>query len=442
MSTPNQPFRRPTHPITEAHGHLPWLGKALSMLSLEGCRSVGEALERVASRAGTMRSGPSGGWLQAHSARPEGWAERRWMTREELDRVTGPTPTLVMSFDHHAVFANSAALAAAKITRSTPDPVGGVIERFAAGSRAGEPTGLLLESAAFGTWAVAPEPEVSVRDQQIERALDHLAALGFVEMHDLASPLWLGPLLARLERAGRLPLRVGLYTLVEEIDAAASARATWESSRLRLLGGKIFTDGTLNSRTAWVLEPYAESPPDLRHGKPLMTPRQIADAAERCLKLNLGLAMHAIGDGAVRACLDGISQIPPSLRLSVSPSLALRIEHAELIDAADVPRFAELGVTASVQPCHLLTDIEALHRAVPGRLGRVMPWKSLIESGLVPGKTLLFGSDVPIVRANPEDSVQAAVKRRRPEMPERDAINPGEAIDEATAWACFGTQMV
>ncbi|MBY0111522.1 MAG: amidohydrolase family protein [Phycisphaerales bacterium] len=442
VSSSTPPFTRPKHPITEAHGHLPWLGKALSMLSLEGCSSVGEAIERIAARADAMRASPPGAWLQAHSARYEGWAERRWMTLEELDRVTGSRPTLIMSFDHHAVFANSAALAAAKISRSTPDPVGGVIERLSSGPRAGEPSGLLLESAAFGTWAAAPEPEDSVRDEQVASALHHLASMGFVEMHDLASPLWLGPLLARLEREGRLPLRVGLYSLVEEIEAAAASRVTWESARVRLLGGKIFTDGTLNSRTAWVLEPYAESPPDLRHGKPLMTPRQIADAAERCLRLNLGLAMHAIGDGAVRACLDGISEIAPSLRRSVAQSVPLRIEHAELIDAADVPRFAELGVVASVQPCHLLVDIEALHRAVPGRLDRVMPWKSLIESGLVPGKTLLFGSDVPIVRADPEDSIQAAVLRRRVGSGERESINPREAIDEETAWRCFGAGLV
>lgn len=431
-------WKRPPHAITEAHGHLPWLGKALSMLSLEGCRSVSESLDRVARRASGMQVESPSAWLQAHSARYEGWAERRWMTREELDRITGDRPTLIMSFDHHAVFANTAALAAAGITRGTPDPDGGVIER----TRDGDPTGLLLEAAAFATWAKAPEPPASAREAQISAALGHLAALGFTEMHDLASPPWLGPLLARLERDGRLPLRVGLYALMDDLDAMTVSRGGWESPRVRLLGGKIFTDGTLNSRTAWVLEPYAQSPPDLRHGKALMTPRQITDAAERCLRLNLGLAMHAIGDGAVQACLDAVASLPPSLRLSVSPSLPLRIEHAELIALDDIPRFAELGVVASVQPCHLLADIEALHRAVPGQLERVMPWKSLIRSGLVPGRTLLFGSDVPIVRANPEDSVQVAVARRRPEMAERDAINPGEAIDEATAWACFGTRMV
>jgi hypothetical protein len=233
-----------------------------------------------------------------------------------------------------------------------------------------------------------------------------------------------------------------MYGLLDDIEAIAATRTAWESPRVRLLGGKVFTDGTLNSRTAWVLEPYAESPPDLQRGKPLMTPKEITNAAERCLRLNLGLAMHAIGDGAVRACLDGISEINPSRRLSAPSSLPLRIEHAELIAPADIARFAELGVVASVQPCHLLADVEALHRAVPGQLDRVMPWRSLIQSGLVPGKTLLFGSDVPIVRANPEDSIQAAVERRRAGMIASEAINPGEAIDVATAWACFATRMV
>ena len=412
------------------------------MLSLEGCASIADALDRVAARAAAMAGGPKDAWLQVHSARPEGWSERHWMSRAELDRITGARPTLVMSFDHHAVFANSAALAAAGITRSTPDPVGGVIERVASGPEAGEPTGLLLEAAAFSTWAVAPDPPQSQREEQILAALDHLAALGFGEMHDLASPRWLGPLLSKLERERRLQMRIGLYALLEDIEPMAADRHAWESPVLRLLGGKVFTDGTLNSRTAWVLERYAQSPPDLTHGKPLMTPRQITDAAEKCLRLNLGLAMHAIGDGAVRACLDGIASIPSSLRLAASSSLPLRIEHAELIAPTDIPRFAELGVVASVQPCHLLADIEALRRAVPGQLDRVMPWKSLLRSGLVPGETLLFGSDVPIVRANAEDSVQAAVARRRPEMPEREAIRMSESIDETTAWACFATRMV
>lgn len=424
-------------PLREAHGHLPWLGKALDMLSLHEAVDITDALDRLSARLRTPRPAGSPAFLQAHSARPEAWAEGRWFTRRELDRATGDVPVVVMSFDHHSVVANSAALALASIDRTTPDPPGGIIERIASGPHAGEPSGLLLESAAQRVWSLAPEPDESLRTEQIARALAHLASLGFVEMHDLLSPVWLGPTLAQLDRAGRLPLRVGLFAPVDEIERHAADRRSWENPRLRLLGGKIFTDGTLNSRTAWVLEPYAHAPPDLLHGKALMTPDQIKAAAERCLRLSLGLAMHAIGDGAVRACLDGVAQISGSLRPRGSASLPIRIEHCELIDAADIPRFAELGVIASVQPCHLLADIEALRRALPHRLHRVMPWRDLIRSGLKPGRTLLFGSDVPVVRADPADSLQAAVHRRRPGMSADEAIAPEQALDDATALRCF-----
>ena len=114
-----------------------------------------------------------------------------------------------------------------------------------------------------------------------------------------------------------------------------------------------------------------------------------------------------------------------------------RIEHAELISPEDIPRFKQLGVIASVQPCHLLPDIEALRRALPDRLDRVLPIRELIESGMEPGVDLLFGSDVPIVRAEPRDSIRAAVDRRREGMGQSEAIGPGQAIDEATAWRCF-----
>ncbi|MEL7484376.1 MAG: amidohydrolase family protein, partial [Planctomycetota bacterium] len=143
---------------------------------------------------------------------------------------------------------------------------------------------------------------------------------------------------------------------------------------------------------------------------------------------------HAqLGDGAVCAVLDAVERVRP-------PRWMVRIEHAEVIDAADVPRFAELGVIASVQPCHLLVDIEALGRALPDRVDRVLPLRELIDSGLEPGQTLLFGSDAPIVRPDPEDSIRAAVHRSRPDSV---AIAPDQAISESEAWSCFdaGRQM-
>lgn len=336
-----------------------------------------------------------------------------------------------MSFDHHAVFANSAALKLAKIDRNTPNPAGGIIERDAAG----EPTGLLLESAAFSIWGLAPEPSTSEWDGLIRRAVQHLAGFGYEEVHDLFSPEWLGPLLARMHESGELPMSVGLFAPLEEIEARLQGAPTWQSDRVRLLGGKIFTDGTLNSRTAWVLHPFADAPSGLERGKPLMTPAQIQAATERCARLNLGIAMHAIGDGAVRACLDGIEAMDVQTRRAMAARGSIRIEHCELIDEADVPRFAKLGVVASVQPCHLLADIEALERGVPDRLDRVMPWRDLLSAGCVAGQSLIFGSDVPVVGADPADSIQAAVERRR--VGGGTVIGRSQAISVAEAQACF-----
>jgi predicted amidohydrolase YtcJ len=425
--------RKPGVGLREAHAHLPWLGKALTMLSLEGCASAGEALDRIGVQGGAMAGIEPSQWLLGQGARVESWREARWFARWELDRVTGARPAAVMSFDHHAVFANSAALALGGIGRGTPDPAGGVIER----DGSGEPTGLLLESAAFALWARAPEAPEGLREGQIRGAVAHLRGLGFEEIHDLYSPAWLGPVLARLHDSGDLRVRVGLYGPLEEIESHHAARTGWERDGLRLLGGKIFTDGTLNSRTAWVLEPYARAPAGMAYGKALLTPGQIGAAIDRCAGLGLGIAMHAIGDGAVRACLDGVERSSPSLRAARFGISPIRIEHCEMIDEADVARFARLNVVASVQPCHLLADIEALRRGLPHRLHRVMPWRDLIEAGLRPGTTLLFGSDVPVVRADPEDSVQGAVERRRAGAAREEAIAPEQAITREQALACF-----
>jgi predicted amidohydrolase YtcJ len=167
----------------------------------------------------------------------------------------------------------------------------------------------------------------------------------------------------------------------------------------------------------------------------MVTVESLRAAMSRVRALGLGLAVHAIGDAAVRAVLDayeaegGAWETAPG----VPP---LRIEHAEIIDAADVPRFAELGVVCSVQPCHLLYDIEALQRGLPHRLDRVLPLRELIDSGLEPGEGLWFGSDVPIVRPHPGDSILAAVRRGREDGAVR--IAPSQAISEAEAWRCFG----
>ena len=204
-----------------------------------------------------------------------------------------------------------------------------------------------------------------------------------------------------------------------------------------MAGAKMFADGTLNSRTALMLEPYAEPLAGLERGKVISTAEQIREGRERTLALGLGLAVHAIGDAAVRAVLD-VEESVQRHGPKTGRGTPLRIEHCELIDRADVGRFPELGVVASVQPCHLLADIEVLRRQLADRLDRVLPLRELIDAGCEPGVGLIFGSDTPIVRPEPGVSIQAAVNRRREGMSAGEAIEPAQAISEAEAWACFG----
>jgi predicted amidohydrolase YtcJ len=273
-----------------------------------------------------------------------------------------------------------------------------------------------------------------------------LRGLGFIEAHDLKSPEWLGPELAALADEGTLGMHIELYPMVEMAEATMRSRAAWERDQVRLGGFKLFADGTLNSRTAWMLHPYRDGLSDHPCGLPNWRPEQILEAvriAERC---GVGLATHAIGDGAVRAVLDAIAEAARGRSGErVRHRIGHRIEHCEVIDEGDVARFAALGVVSSVQPCHLLYDIPVLLRALPHRLERVLPLRELAESGCRPGELMWFGSDAPIVPADPLASVAAAVGRGALGVDgNADAsggqIGPNQALTQGESWEAFASK--
>lgn len=404
----------------------------MSMLRLDGCATREACLERIAAAGGQLAHGS---WLLGVGIRTEGWPDPRWPTAIELDAACGDRPLCAWSFDHHALVLNSAGMRAVGIDSLTADPEHG---RIARDERA-RPTGVLLESAAKLAWSRIPEPTPAERREQVAAALNDLAGHGFTEVHDLLAPAWLGPLLADLHDAGTLPMsRVLLYHKPDEFEVSYASRPSWERPRVRLGGVKLFADGTLNSRTAWMLEPYADPLPGLERGEAMLTSESMAETMRRIGGLGLGVAVHAIGDAAVRAVLNAAEMSRTPGQLSPGAPPAVRVEHAEIIEASDVPRFARLDVVCSVQPCHLLADVEALRRGLPHRLDRVLPLRDLIDSGCRPGELLWFGSDTPIVRPDPGDSLQASVHRRRPGAPPQHAIAPDQAISESEAWACFG----
>lgn len=408
--------------MREAHAHIFQLGRSLTMLDCSNCSSRDELLALVAA---STKSCAQHEWVLAHSARPEGWDDSLWPSRLELDHASDGRAVCVWCFDYHALAASTAALAHAGIQSDTKIDRG-IIEL----DSQGEPTGVLYEHAALALWNTVPEPIAEQRMSLVRSACDHLRSLGYKEVHDLKAQPWLGPVLADLQASGEITQSFQLFPLVPDLEATLATCPQWASNKLILAGTKIFTDGTLNSRTAWMLEPYADK---ATTGTPMMTLDEIDEAMLVSKQHNLPVAAHAIGDGAVRAVLDSIER-------TKCTNMGARIEHLEVLHPNDVPRFAQLGVIASVQPCHLLPDIEALNTVIPDRLDRVLPLRSLLKSGCVPGETLLFGSDVPIVRANHEDSIQAAVHRRRKDMPESGAVSIDQSLTEAESIACFSSR--
>lgn len=401
----------------DAHLHLGAHGQSLSAVDLSTCTSAEDALARIADRAKTTKKTE---WITAIGARAEGWSDRRWPTADELHRAAATRPAIIRSFDIHTGVASSAVLALANITRNTPNPAGGTIERDADGN----PTGLLIETAWHLIDSVLPAPTHEQLVAHVKRAADDLAQRGFTEAHDMWTDLPLARAIRDLEDANQLPLRIAISPLHKDMHACLADQAFQPTRNISIAGIKIFTDGTLNSRTAHMLCPYADPPQDHPHGVPLMSQKEIITAIKDADAAGLPIIAHAIGDAAVRTTLDAIERADPKTKNQ-------RIEHAQFIDEHDIPRFAKLGVIASMQPCHLLPDTEALQRLTPHRLDRAFPLRDLIDAATNaarnPADLIYLGSDAPVVPPDPADNLQAAVQRKRPNS---NPIAPNQAITE------------
>lgn len=417
--------------LRDAHVHIAEYGESLSLPGFSGCTCI-EGVLGVVRRASSALG--EGEWVTGTGLRVEGLRERRYPTASELDDAAGGRPVLIRSFDHHAVVVSTAALKLAGIDEGTPDPLGGVIVR-----EGGVTTGVLLESACEAAWRAVPAPSADRYAGFVRAALDDFMSRGIVEVHDMLSRPELAAALLELERTGGPDVRVELYAPVEHFDAVRDRLARAGSSMVKCGGLKLFADGTLNSRTASMLYPYANPQAGRPRGEALLTTDQVASGIERARSAGVRLAVHAIGDAAVRRVLDAEAGVNTRLDPGGVPSaLTTRIEHAQFVDPLDVERFAVLRVIASPQPCHLLTDIEAIRRHVPDRERRAFPLRDIVsaytEAGLDPARWVWLGTDAPVVRPEPADNVQGAAERRRAGMPASEAVAPEQAISADLAW--------
>ena len=402
--------------LVDSHLHLLAWARSLDEVALAGTASRQEALGRVAAFvAAEPGAGPVSG---------RGWDANAWSEPPEracLDAVTGGRPVLLHSKDYHAVWVNSAALREAGVTRATPDPQGGRIERDAAG----EPTGIVREHA-VRLFAALESRAVRGSDlERLARAVRRLHAHGVTMVHDFDGAEALPLLRVLLRDPGSPRLRVVAHLPHAELEAALALgleSGTGDDS-FRYGAVKLFADGTLGSRTAALLEPYEGT---TETGMDLMPPGELARAVALAAGGGLSVAVHAIGDRAVRSALDALEASGEALaRLALPP----RIEHVQLLDPADRPRFARLGVWASLQPTHCVADIEVAERGWGERARRSYPWRSLLDAGA----SLAFGSDAPVEAPVPAAGLQAALTRQRVDGTPAGGFVPGERIglDEA-----------
>ncbi len=405
--------------LTDAHAHLIGLGLQLEQADLRGCASADDC----ASRAAAHRGG-GGAWVLGG-----GWDQNRFPDkalphRRALDAALPDRPAWLERVDGHAGWANSAALKAAGVTRATPDPPGGRVVRDAKG----EPTGVLVDAAMALVERARPPLDEAARERAIERAQALALSKGLTEVHDMGVDEAEVATFRRLEREGRLKLRVLAYAS----GGSEAARAGLFARRpdpprpgaiFRLGGIKVYADGALGSRGAALLAPYADEPEQA--GLVITGPAALEDAARRALASGWQLAVHAIGDRANRSALDAFERAGCRGR-----DARFRVEHAQIVDPADLPRFAALGVLASMQPTHATSDMPwAPARLGPRRLGGAYAWRSLLASGA----HLPAGSDAPVEAVDPTLGLYAFVTRQDPQGNPPGGWQPAErlGLDEA-----------
>ncbi len=361
--------------VHEAHAHPVLLGQAMEALDLGGLSDPRQVADAVARRAETT---PPGDWIRGH-----GYLFDHYPDSRRLDEAAPGRPVFLESRDLHSGWASRAALVRAGITASTPDPAGGEIVRHESGA----PSGYLLERAASLLAPVLPQPEPA----DLVRGLEHLAARGYTAVHAMAygderHVEWAEKM------AGELPLRVWWAV------PAGRWRETfpgWRSDDLEVAAVKMFVDGSLGSRTAWMAEPYADG----TVGRPVEDVAWIERQGRAALDAGYTLAIHCIGSRAVSAVLDVAS------RLVERTGRRIRLEHAQHVRTADLPRLAVLPVAVSMQPSHLPGDVDFIRRLLPGREHEAFRFRDLVDTGV----PVAFGSDAPVVPPDLESGIAVAV---------------------------------
>jgi len=410
--------------LIDAHGHVAGLGMTRMQADLVGSASKQEVVERLRAFAADL---PEGEWLVGRGWDQNDWPERSFPTAADLDAAFPDRPVWLTRIDGHAGWANSAAMeaAAAKSGRDLTgewQPEGGRIVREAGGAA----TGIFVDGAMPLVESALPSMDAADTERALALGMEMAVEHGLTGVHDAGVSLEQLRAYQALADRGEMPLRI--HAMADgDSDALAwlCANGTYmhPGGRLQMRAVKLYIDGALGSRGAALIKDYSDDSGN--DGLLLMTPGQLVDVAARAKECDVQVATHAIGDRGNRVVLDAFEQV---LGSDAESDHRWRIEHAQILTGSDVPRFAPLGVIASMQPTHATSDMPwAAERTGPERIQWAYAWRKLRDAGA----RLALGSDFPVESVDPRLGLYAAATRTDAQgMPEGGWL-PQEKL---TAW--------
>jgi len=394
--------------FNDAHMHLENGGLQTLNVDLTGVKTLDELRARVKAR---VEKASPGEWVQGGGFDETLWPVKVTPSRWDIDAVSAGHPVFLERIDGHIAVANTRALQLANISLASKDPQGGKIDR----NEAGEPTGVLRETAKGAVYAVIPKPDHKKLREAIELSLAELARQGVTSAQDYSS--WSAfQIYEELEKEGKLTARIYEWLPFDApVAELEKMRDSHPRSDLMLHTGmlKAFMDGSLGSHTAALLQPYADDPAN--SGLPRYDPEKLNDMTKERVLAGFQVGFHAIGDRGIQMALDAFEGAEKAARdgkvkaADGGDDYRLRIEHAQITTPDEIERFRKLKVVASMQPSHVLTDMRwAQDRVGPKRAATSYAWLAMLNKGV----TLAFGTDFPIEPVSPFRGLYAAVTRR------------------------------
>ena len=378
--------------LIDAHGHVMGLGLAALDLDLTGTRSLAELQDRLRAYAAATTT-PR--WIRGRGWNQELWADKRFPTTADLDAVVSDRPVWLERVDGHAAVGNSLALREAGITAKTKAPAGGRIEN-----------GMFVDAARELVEKHIPPTQPKQLDRALLKAQEIMLSQGLTAAADMGTTAEDWNTMRRLGDSGRLQVRVLSYALGVDnlVSIAGPAPTQWlYDGKLKMGGVKLYADGALGSRGAYLKAPYSDMPST--RGLPLLDDAKLKNLASRAAMDGFQVAVHAIGDAANAQVIGAIEELAATYK----GDRRWRIEHAQVLDPADIPRLAKTGIIASMQPTHQTSDrTMAEARLGEARLAGAYAWQTIVRSGA----RMALGSDFPVESPNPFPGLSAAISRQ------------------------------